>query len=135
MRLSDKEYKEAVGYLRRFNSNCVEILVQRGDIMTIGSPKYDGMPKPPYSISDPVSNTVIKLEENPILNRAIHEWQVVRQALDMTDKMTHDIFREEFELNERNRWNIIETLHISEDQYKRRRKKLIYLVHENINKK
>lgn len=35
---------------------------------------------------------------------------------------------------EDNRWNIIENLHISEDIYKRRKRKLIYLVHNELKK-
>ena len=134
-KLSDYEYKEAMGYLKRFNNNCLDIIIARNELISISSPKYDGLPKPPYNISDPVSNTVIKLQENKILNRAIYEWGIVRKSLDLCDKITREIFKEEFELGEKNRWKIMETLHISEDQFKRRRQKLIYLVHENIYKK
>lgn len=33
---------------------------------------------------------------------------------------------------EENKWNIIEELHISEDVYKRRKRKLIYFVHNEL---
>ena len=35
---------------------------------------------------------------------------------------------------ERNKWNIIDTINISEDIYKRRKRKLIYEVHSELNK-
>lgn len=35
---------------------------------------------------------------------------------------------------ENNKWNIIDKLHISEDIYKRRKRKLIYAVHNELNK-
>jgi len=35
---------------------------------------------------------------------------------------------------EENKWNIIDKLNISEDVYKRRKRKLIYTVHKELNK-
>lgn len=35
---------------------------------------------------------------------------------------------------ENNKWNIIDKLNISEDIYKRRKRKLIYTVHSELNK-
>lgn len=35
---------------------------------------------------------------------------------------------------ENNKWNIIDKLNISEDIYKRRKRKLIYTVHNELNK-
>ena len=133
-KLSKEEYKEAMGYLKRYNYNCVTILTARLDIIDISSPKFDGLPKAPYSISDSVANSVIRLQEDKRLNKALKEWQIVRRALELTDTITKEIFTEEFEKGENNRWNIIDKLNISEDQYKRRRRKLIYIVNDEIKK-
>lgn len=97
-RLSKEEYREAIGYLKRYNHNCVEILTARLDIISISSPTLDGLPKAPYSISDSVYNSVVRLQEDKKLNKALKEWKIVKQALELTDKITKDIFREEFEL-------------------------------------
>lgn len=35
---------------------------------------------------------------------------------------------------EENKWNVIDKLNISEDVYKRRKRKLIYTVHKELNK-
>ena len=54
MRLSKEDYKKAEGCLRRYNYNCITIMNIRADIMSVGIPSSDGMPKAPYNISDSV---------------------------------------------------------------------------------
>lgn len=69
----------------------------RMDIMSIGSPNFDGMPKAPYTISDSVLNSVIRMQENKSLQQSIKEYKVVIQALELTDKITKEIFEEEYQ--------------------------------------
>lgn len=65
--------------------------------MSIGSPSLDGLPKAPYSISDSVFNSVVKLQEDKELNKALNEWKVVKKALELTDNITKEIFEEEYQ--------------------------------------
>lgn len=67
------------------------------DIMSIGSPNFDGMPKAPYSISNSVLNSVIKMQENKALQQSIREYKIVIQALELTDRITKEIFEEEYQ--------------------------------------
>jgi len=134
MRLNNEEYKKAVGCLKRYNYNCLKIHNIQADIMSIGSPSLDGMPKAPYRVSDSVLNSVIKLQEDKELQRAIREYNIVLRALALTDKITNEIFEEQYQKGEENKWDIIDKLNISEDVYKRRRRKLIYLVHNELLK-
>ncbi len=96
-RLSKEDYNRAIGYLKRYNYNCLSILTARLDIIDISAAKIDGLPKAPYSISDSVYNSVIRLQEDITLNKALKEWKVVQKALELTDKTTKEIFTEEFE--------------------------------------
>ena len=65
--------------------------------MSVGSPNMDGMPKAPYTISDNVFNSVVKLQEDKELNKALNEWKVVKKALELTDNITKEIFEEEYQ--------------------------------------
>ena len=56
---------------------------------------------PRFSISDSVYNSVIRLQEDIGLNKALKEWKVVKKALELTDKITKEIFEEEFEKRRR----------------------------------
>ena len=67
------------------------------DIMSIGSPNIDGMPKAPYVVSDSVLNSVIQLQENEELQKSIREYQIVIQALQLVDTITKEIFAEEYQ--------------------------------------
>lgn len=134
MRLSREEYKKAEGYLKRYNYNCINILNIRNDIMTLSAVNTDGLPKAPYSISDRVFNSVIKLQENKELNRSINEYKIVVQALQLVSDDSKVIFEELYQKS-RNKWNIInDILHTSEETYKRRKRDLIYAVYEEIKK-
>lgn len=69
----------------------------RMDIISIGSLNFDGLPKAPYTISDSVLNSVIRMQENKVLQQSIKEYKVVVQALELTDKITKEIFEEEYQ--------------------------------------
>ena len=75
MRLPKEDYNRAVGLLKRYNYNCIKILNIRADIMSIGAQNIDGMPKAPYTVSDNVLNSVIKLQEDEDLQEAINEYK------------------------------------------------------------
>lgn len=133
MRLSKEDYNRAVGCLKRYNYNCINIINIRADIMSISVPEVDGMPKAPYSISDSVYNQYIKLQEDKELQKSLREYKAVMQALQLSNKESKYIFEEEYR-KDRNKWEIIEELHISEETYKRRKRALIYNVDKEIKK-
>ena len=102
--------------------------------MTLSSVNLDGLPKAPYSISDTVFNSVIQLQENKELNRSIHEYKIVVQALQLVSEDSKVIFEELYQKS-KNKWYIInDILHTSEETYKRRKRDLIYAVYEEIKK-
>lgn len=133
MRLDKKEYKQAVGCLLRYNYNCMNIINIRADIMGVSVPENDGMPKAPYSISDSVYNQYIRLQEDKELQRSLKEYKAVMLALELVNKDSKYIFEEEFRKS-KSKWEIIESLGVSEETYKRRKKNLIYTVYENLKK-
>lgn len=132
MRLSKEDYQNAKGCLKRYNYNCIKIMNIRTDIMSIGSPSLDGMPKAPYSISDRVLESVIKLQEDEELQRAILEYKAVVQALQLVSKESKDIFNKQYQLSQ-TKWEIINS-GMSERTYERRHKDLIYSVHKELKK-
>ena len=133
MRLPKEEYKQANNYLKRYNYNCVKILNIRADIMSIGGNGIDGLPKAPYSISDSVFNSVIQLQENEELQRALKEYKAVVQALQLVSEDSKYIF-EHLYVKSKNKWEIINEINVSEETYKRRKRDLIYAVNEEIKK-
>lgn len=133
MRIAKEEYNRAVGCLKRYNYNCLNIINIRADIMSISIPNTDGMPKAPYSISDSVYNQYIKLQENKELQKSLKEYKAVVQALELVDEMSKNIFEEEYrKLNKK--WAVINKLHISESTYERRKRQLIYNTYKEIKK-
>ena len=94
MRLSNEEYKEASLCLKRYNYNCIKIMNIRADIMSIGSPVLDGMPKAPYSVSDRTLKAVIELQEDEQLQKCIKEYKAVVQAIELVNKDSKYIFEE-----------------------------------------
>lgn len=132
MRLSKEDYREAKGCLKRYNYNCIKIMNIRSDIMNIGSPSLDGLPKAPYSTSDRVLNSVIKLQEDKDLQEAIKEYKAVVQALELVNKDAKEIFNKQYQLGQ-TKWEIIDS-GMSERTYERRHKDLIYSVHKEIKK-
>lgn len=132
MRLSNEEYKEASLCLKRYNYNCLKIMNIRADIMSIGSPVLDGMPKAPYSVPDRTLKAVIELQENEHLQKAIKEYKAVVQAVELVNKDSKYIF-EEFYIKSKPKWEIINS-GISERTFVRRKGDLIYAVHKELKK-
>ena len=133
MRLNREDYNKAVGMLKRYNYNCITIMNIRADIMSIGVPVNDGMPKAPYKISDSVYNQYIQLQEDKELQKALKEYKIVRQALELVNNDSKYIF-EELYLKNKTKWKVIDELHASEETYKRRKRELIYAVDNEIKK-
>ena len=133
MRLSKEDYKKAEGCLRRYNYNCITIMNIRADIMSIGAPNIDGMPKAPYSISDTVYNQVIRLQEDKELQKCLKEYQIVVQALELVNKDCKDIFDCYYRRN-KTRWETINEIGFSERDFYRKKTYLINTVHKEIKK-
>ena len=132
MRLSKEDYREAKGCLKRYNYNCLKIMNIRADIMDIGSPSLDGLPKAPYSTSDRVLNSVIKLQEDKDLQEAIKEYKAVVQALQLVNKDSKYIF-EQLYIMSKTKWEIINS-GMSERTFFRRKKDLIKAVNKELKK-
>ena len=133
MRLPKEEYKQANNCLKRYNYNCIMILNIRADIMSISGNGIDGMPKAPYSISDSVFNSVIQLQENQELQKALKEYKAVVQALQLVSKDSKYIF-EQLYVKSKSKWEIINEINVSEETYKRRKRDLIYAVNGELKK-
>jgi len=131
MRLNKDDYKRAVGCLKRYNYNCINILNIRADIISIGSSNFDGAPKAPYRVSDSVLNSVLKLQEDENLQKSIREYKAVLQAIELVSKDSKYIF-EELYIKGREKWDIINSMNISEETYKRRKRDLIYAVDKEL---
>ena len=132
MRLSKEEYRRAVGYLKRYNYNYITIMNIRADIMSVGVPDNNGMPKAPYTISDSVYNQYIRLQEDVELQKAFKQYKIVRLALELVSKDTKEIF-EMFYVQGKTKWEIIQT-GMSERTFERRKNELIYAVYKEIKK-
>ena len=133
MRLDKESYKKAEGCLRRYNYNCITIMNIRADIMNVGAVNTDGMPKAPYSISDSVYNQYIKLQEDEELQKSLKEYKAVRQALELMNRDGKDIF-ENYYQKQKNKWETIDILGLSERTFLRRKKDLIYTVEKELKK-
>ena len=132
MRLSKEDYRKAKRCLKRYNYNCIKIMNIRADIMNIGSPSLDGLPKAPYSTSDRVLNSVIKLQEDKDLQEAIKEYKAVVQALQLVNKDSKYIF-EQLYIMSKTKWEIINS-GMSERTFFRRKKDLILAVNKELKK-
>lgn len=132
MRLNKEDYNKAVGILKRYNYNCITIMNIRADIMSVGVPANDGMPKAPYKISDSVYNQYIQLQENKELQKSLKEYKIVRQALELVSNDSRYIF-EEFYMKNKVKWQIIDS-GMSERTYFRRKNELIEAVDKEIKK-
>lgn len=132
MRLNKEEYNEAVGILKRYNYNCLNIMNIRADIMSLSVGINDGQPKAKYNVSDSVCNRLIEMEENEYLQRSIKEYKIVRQALELVNEDSKYIFEELYQKNN-TKWNIINS-GISERTFVRRKGDLIFAVHNEIKK-
>lgn len=133
MRIAKEEYNKAVGCLKRYNYNCLNIINIRADIMNISIPNTDGMPKAPYNISDSVYNQYIKLQEDKELQKSLKEYKAVVQALELVDEISKQIFNEEY-IKSKRKYNIMDTLHISERTYERKKSQLIHTTYKELKK-
>ena len=133
MRLPKEEYNKAVGCLKRYNYNCINIMNIQSDILSLSIAPISDMPRVPYGVGDTTLKKVIQLEENIELQKSIKEYKAVIQALSLVNKESQYIFEEEFR-KDRYKWDIINELNTSEETYKRRKRSLIYAVNEELKK-
>lgn len=133
-RLSKEDYNRAKGCLKRYNYNCINIINIQSDILSLSIAPMDGLPKAPYSVGDTTLNKVIQLQENEQLQQSIKEYKAVIQALQLVDNDCKIIFEKEFRESQY-KWDVIDKLNKSEETYKRRKRELIYAVHNELNKK
>lgn len=131
-RLNKIEYNYAKGCLKRYNYNCIKIMNTREDILSLGSQNLDGMPKAPYNINDNVLKSVIKLQEDEQLQKAIKEYKAVVQALELINKDCKTIFNKYYVLN-KSKWEVLDS-GMSERTFERRNQELIYAVHDELKK-
>lgn len=135
MRISKDEYKQAEGLLKRYNYNCIKIINIREDLISIGSPSLDGMPKPPFIVSDQVLNTVIKIEQDKELQEAVKEYKLINESLQLVDENCHLIF-DTYYVKKLPKWKIIdEILCTSEITFKRKKSELVYVVYNEMKKR
>lgn len=132
MRLENQEYRQAVNCLKRYNYNCIKIMSIREDIMSISGLNMDGMPKPKYSKSDMVLNSVIQLQEDEELKRAVKEVKAVQMALQLVDEDCKNIF-EKIYIQSKSKWELINN-GMSERTYFRKKTKLITQVNKELKK-
>lgn len=132
MRLENQEYRQAVNCLKRYNYNCIKIMSIREDIMSISGLNMDGMPKPKYSKSDMVLNSVIQLQEDEELKRAVKEVKAVQMALQLVDEDCKNIF-EKIYIQSKSKWKLINN-GMSERTYFRKKTELITQVNKELKK-
>lgn len=132
MRLENQEYRQAVNCLKKYNYNCIKIMSIREDIMSISGLNMDGMPKPKYSKSDMVLNSVIQLQEDEELKRAVKEVKAVQMALQLVDEDCKNIF-EKIYIQSKSKWELINN-GMSERTYFRKKTELITQVNKELKK-
>lgn len=132
MKLENQEYRQAVNCLKRYNYNCIKIMSIREDIMSISGLNMDGMPKPKYSKSDMVLNSVIQLQEDEDLKKAIREVKAVQMALQLVDEDCKNIF-EKIYIQSKSKWELINN-GMSERTYFRKKTELITQVNKELKK-
>ena len=132
MRLENQEYRQAVNCLKRYNYNCIKIMSIREDIISVNGMNMDGMPKPKYSKSDMVLNSVIQLQEDEDLKKAIKEVKAVQMALQLVSEDCKNIF-EKIYIQSKSKWDII-NCGMSERTFVRRKSELVIDVHKELKK-
>jgi hypothetical protein len=132
MRLENQEYRQAVNCLKRYNYNCIKIMSIREDIISVSGMNIDGMPKPKYSKSDMVLNSVIQLQEDEDLKKAIKEVKAVQMALQLVDEDCKNIF-EKIYIQSKSKWEVINN-GMSERTYFRKKTELITQVNKELKK-
>jgi hypothetical protein len=132
-RLSKEDYREAVGCLKRYNYNCINIMNIQSDILSLSVAPMDGMPKAPYAVSNSVLNKVIRMEEDKDLQKSIREYKIVIKALSLVNKDCQTLF-EELYIKNKYKWDIITDNGLSERTFGRRKSELIKAVDKEIKK-
>lgn len=132
MRLENQEYRQAVNCLKRYNYNCIKIMSIREDIISVNGMNMDGIPKPKYSKSDMVLNSVIQLQEDEDLKKAIKEVKAVQMALQLVSEDCKNIF-EKIYIQSKSKWDII-NCGMSERTFVRRKSELVIAVHKELKK-
>lgn len=132
MRLEKEEYKRAVGVLKRYNYNCINIINIQTDILSLSVAPLSDMPRVPYSVGDTTLKKVLQLEENIELQQSIKEYKAVVQALQLVSQESKMIF-ELLYIKNKTKWEIIES-GMSERTYFRRKKELILAVNKELKK-
>lgn len=132
MRLPKEEYNRAVGCLKRYNYNCINIINIQSDILSIGIASNDGMPKAPYKVGDTTFSKVVQLQEDKELNKSINEYKAVVQALELVSKDSKYIFEQLYRKGN-TKWQIIDS-GMSESTYERRKRELVYAVYKELKK-
>lgn len=133
MRLNKEDYQNAVGCLKRYDYNCINIINIKSDIYSLESAKNDGQPKPKYNKTDTVLNKIIQVEENEAIQKAIREYKAVRNALLLVNKDCKYIFEKIFR-EKKSKWEVMDQYGMSERTFERRKKELIYGVHKELKK-
>ena len=133
MRLSREDYRKAEGCLRRFDYNSATILFKRDDMFGLSAVQYSDMPKAPYSISDNVLKPIIALEDDKEYQKAIKEYKAVDLAKKLVNKDCLIIF-EELYRKKNGKYKIMYENGFSERTFLRRKRDLIYAVHEELKK-
>ena len=132
MRLENQEYRQAVNCLKRYNYNCIKIMSIREDIISVSGMNIDGMPKAKYTKSDMVLNSVIQLQEDEDLKKAIKEVKAVQMALQLVDEDCKNIF-EKIYIQSKSKWELINN-GMSERTYFRKKTELITQVNKEFKK-
>ena len=132
MGLEKEEYKRAVGVLKRYNYNCINIINIQTDILSLSVAPLSDMPRVPYSVGDTTLKKVLQLEENIELQQSIKEYKAVAQALQLVSQESKMIF-ELLYIKNKTKWEIIES-GMSERTYFRRKKELILAVNKELKK-
>lgn len=132
MRLENQEYRQAVNCLKRYNYNCIKIMSIREDIISVSGMNIDGMPRSKYSKSDIVLNSVIQLQEDEELKKAIKEVKAVQMALQLVDEDCKSIF-EKIYIQSKSKWELINN-GMSERTYFRKKTELITQVNKEFKK-
>ena len=133
MRLSKEDYNNAVGCLKRYDYNCINILNIKSDIYSIETANNDGQPKPKFNKTDTVLAKIIQVEENEVIQKAIREYKAVRNALLLVNKDCEYIFKKIFR-EQKSKWEVIDQYGMSERTFKRRKSELIYTVNKELKK-
>lgn len=132
MRLEKEDYRKAVGALKRYNYNCINIINIQSDILSISVTPTTGMPRAPYGVGNTTLNKVIQLEENEELQQSIVEYKAVMQALQLINKDSKYIF-EQLYIKSKSKWDILAS-GMSERTFVRRKSELVFAVHKELEK-